>query len=336
VSLAVVQHAELERVAAQILARLGATPENAAAVARLLVKADLAGHESHGLRLLAVYADAIKQGRTDPAATPAIERDGGTTVVVDGRRAFGQVTGPFAADLAAERALAHGTAAVAVRDGAHLGRLADVVEQAADRGVIAFLFTNDAGAGQVVAPWGAVEGRLATNPLAVGIPRTPPPHLVLDMATSVAAHGVIRVHERRGLDVPGEWRTDDVLQPLGGVKGYGLALVVEILAGVLSGTGFSRPDPGDDRQGVFLLALDPGRFLEPARFAADVEAMLGYVTAAERAEGIDEIFVPGELSAGTAERRRTEGVPLDDATWTELEQLGRELDVPLPSRRSSA
>jgi LDH2 family malate/lactate/ureidoglycolate dehydrogenase len=323
-----VPHEELEQAAAGVLERLGATPANAETVARLLVKADLTGHESHGVRLLAVYADSIRQGLTDPAATPRIERDDGTTIVVDGRRAFGQVTGVHAAELAAGRALRHGVAAVAVRGGAHLGRLADAVERAAELGAIAFLFANDAGAGQVVAPFGGAEGRLATNPLAVGIPRARPPHLVLDMATSVAAHGTIRVRERRGEDVPDAWRAEGVLQPLGGMKGYGLALVVEVLAGVLSGTGFSRPDPGPDLQGVFLLALDPGRFLPRERFDADVESLLGYVTGGERLPEVDEILVPGEASWRSAERRRTEGVPVDDATWAELETLCGELGLP--------
>ncbi len=325
-----VAYEELEAAAAGVLEALGAPPDHAEVVARLLVKADLAGHESHGLRLLAVYADAIRRGETDPAATPAIERDDGTTVVVDGRRAFGQVTGVLAADLAAERALAHGVAAIAVRDGAHVGRLADVVERAAGRGVVTLMFANDAGSGQVVAPHGGAEGRLATNPLAAGVPRARPPHLVLDMATSVAAHGAIRVRERRGAEVPPGWQANGVLQPLGGIKGYGLALVVEILAGILSGAGFSRPAPGHDTQGVFLLALDPGRFLDRDRFIADVEALLGYVGSAERLPGTDEILVPGELSFRTAERRRVEGVPLDDATRVELDALCAELGVPVP------
>lgn len=327
----VVAHQELEASAAGVLEALGATPDNAAVVARTLVKADLAGHESHGLRLLAVYAEAIRRGKTDPVAIPTIERDDGTTVVVDGRSAFGQVTGILAADLAAERALAHGVAAVAVRDGAHVGRLADVVERVADGGAVALMFTNDGGSGQVVAPYGGAEGRLATNPLAVGVPRTPRPHLILDMATSVVAHGVITTRERRDEELPDGWRCDDVLQPLGGVKGYGLALVVEILAGILSSTGFSRPGPHADPQGFFLLALDPGRFLDRDRFATDIEAMLGYVTGAKRLPGVDEILVPGEVSWRTAERRRVEGVPVDDATWAELDKLCAELGVPVPT-----
>jgi LDH2 family malate/lactate/ureidoglycolate dehydrogenase len=322
----------LEAFTASVLERLGAPPAHAARVAGLLVRADLGGHESHGVRLLSVYAASIRDGITDPAAAPVVAKDSGTTLIVDGRRSFGQLSAALAVELAASRARLRGLAAVAVRDGCHVGRLADYAEQAAAAGAIAIVAANDAGTSQVVVPYGGTEPRLATNPLAIGIPRAGAPHLVVDMATSVAAHGIIRVRERRGEEVPPEWRSEGALQPLGGAKGTGLALAVDVLAGILTGTGFSH-DPGErpDLQGFFVVALDPWRFVQPERFEADVEALVAWVKTAPPAPGFDEVLVPGESAARAAARNTQEGVPVDDATWSELAALAEELGIPLPT-----
>ena len=199
----------------------------------------------------------------------------------------------LATDLAAERALAHGVAAVAVRRSGHAGRLADYADRACERGVALLAFANDSGAEQTVAPPGAREARLSTNPIAAGIPRAQSPHFVIDLSTSVAAFGKVRVLQEAGELVPVEWMRDGLLQALGGAKGFALALLVESLAGVVSGAGAVSADPGPDDQGVFLLAFDPARFGEPADLAARLEAMLGYVMSAPREDGADPLRVPG-------------------------------------------
>jgi len=150
-----------------------------------------AGHPSHGIRLVGEYCDRCRSGRIDAAARPAVERDHGSTLVLDGRRAVGQIAAMVPVDLAVERAREHGVPIVAMCRGGHMGRLADYVERGAEAGMIVILAANDSGANQVVALHGSVEPRLATNPLAVGVASPEPPHLVLDMSTSVASRGAI-------------------------------------------------------------------------------------------------------------------------------------------------
>jgi LDH2 family malate/lactate/ureidoglycolate dehydrogenase len=328
---AVVHANGLRACAAAVFERLGAAPGDAAWVADLLVRAHLGGYESHGARLIPVYARACREGLTNPRGAPAIARDDGSTVVVDGGFAFGQVAARFATEVAVERAREHGVAAVALRRSAHVGRLADYVELAAGRGVVALMAANDAGANQVVPPAGGAEGRLSTNPLAVGVPRERPPHLVVDMSTTVAAQGKVRVLRRLGTEPPVEWLAGDgLLAPLGGAKGTGLALAVEVLSGILTEAGFSGPDPGPEHQGVFLLALDPGRFLPPERFRADVEALVAYVKSSPALEPGGEVLVPGEASARTRAERAERGLPVDPVTWAELNELCAELGVAPP------
>ena len=272
---------------------IGARPDDAARVAELLVRAELGGHPSHGMRRLAQYAEAARAGTIVPSARAEIVRDEGSTLTVDGHHALGQVVCTFATDVAAERALAHGVAAVGVRSSGHCGRLADYADRACGHGVVLLAFANDSGAEQTVAPPGGLAARLSTNPLAAGIPRARAPHLVLDLATSVAAFGKVRVLQDAGRPVPEEWMRNGVLQPLGGAKGFALALLVEALAGVVSGAGAVSADPGPDDQGAFVLAFDPARFGEPDELADRLEAMLGYVLDVPLEDGAEPLRVPG-------------------------------------------
>jgi uncharacterized oxidoreductase len=281
------------RFAQDVVERMGGRPEDARRVAELLVRADLGGHPSHGLRRLQQYARGWREGTIMPSAHAEIVRDEGSAVTLDGRQALGQVVCTLAADVAAERALEHGVAAVAVRHSGHAGRLADYADRACEHGVVLFAFANDSGAAQTVSPPGGLAARLSTNPLAAGIPRARAPHLVIDMSTSVAAYGKVRVLQDAGRPVPEEWMRDGLMQPLGGAKGFALALLVEALAGVVSGAGAASADPGPDDQGVFMLAFDPARFGEPAALADRLEAMLGYVLDVPLRPGADPLRAPG-------------------------------------------
>ena len=238
---------------------------DAARLAELLVRAEVGAIPAMGCGGSASTRGAWRNGTIVPSARAEIVRDEGSTLTLDGRRALGQVVCTLAADLAAGRALEHGVSAVAVRHSGHVGRLADFADRACGHGVAVLLFANDSGASQEVAPPGAAAARLSTNPLAAGIPRPQAPHLVVDLATSVAAHGKVQVLQDGGLPVPEAWMRDGLLQPLGGAKGFALGLLVEALAGVVSGAGAVSATPGPDDQGVFLLAFDPGRFGPPGR-----------------------------------------------------------------------
>jgi LDH2 family malate/lactate/ureidoglycolate dehydrogenase len=272
---------------------MGAREEDAERAAELLVRAEVGGHPGHGLRRLRQYANAWRAGTIVPSARAEMVVDAGSTLILDGHRALGQVVCTLAADRAAERAHEYGVAAVAVRRSGHCGRLADYADRVCARGAAVLLFANDSGAAQGVAPPGAREARLSTNPLAAGIPRARAPHLVVDLSTSVAAHGKVRVLEEAGAPVPEEWMRDGLLQPLGGFKGFALGLLVEALAGVVSGAGAASPTPGPDDQGVFMLAFDPTRFGEPGDLGERLEAMLAYVAGAPMQPGADPLRIPG-------------------------------------------
>jgi uncharacterized oxidoreductase len=322
---------ELEGLANALLQAAGVPAKPAATVAEHLVGAELTGHGSHGLRLLGDYCDRCRAGWLDPAATACVERDDGSTARLDGRRALGQVAGMAAMELAIERANGYGVAVVTLRRSGHLGRLADYVARAADRGVIAIFAANDSGANEVVAPHGAVDARLATNPIAVGIPRRAAPHLVLDMSTSIASHGTIELLGLEGARVPQEWTSGGTLLPLGGAKGTGLALVVEVLAGMLSGAGFSNGERhDDDYQGAWIAALDPGRFFPPGKLATEVERLVGHVRSARPRDTGVEVLVPGEHGERCRERALAEGVRLPLRLWDELAARARDHGVRLP------
>lgn len=319
-------------MAVSMLEAVGAPARAAETTAAMLVRADLEGHGSHGVRLLPDYCSRCRSGTVDPTATPRIERDDGSTVVLDGQRALGQVAGLFAAELAEERAREHGVAVVTMRFSGHLGRLAGYVERLAANGVVAVLVVNDSGANQLVAPYGSGEGRLATNPIAIGIPRPTPPHLVLDMATSVASHGTVEQHRLSGAAVPEGWTAGNVLLPLGGAKGTGLALAVDVLAGVLSGAGSSGEARVYDYQGVWMLALDPERFLDPGRLETETERLVRYVRSATPLPR-HEVLVPGERSARAVEALLRDGIPVLGPVWASLCELATELHVPIPDHR---
>jgi uncharacterized oxidoreductase len=308
-----------------VLVADGADPDAAAAVADHLVDADLSGHASHGVYRLTEYHRACRSGQVDPQARPAIDRDDGTTITIDGRRSFGQVAARFAVDAAVERSGRHGVCVATVRSSSHIGRLADAAARLADSRRIGIVMTNDSGANQVVAPHGGTEGRLATNPIAFGIPRSQPPHLVFDMATSETSHGTALLEARRAGD--GDTAAG-LLRPLAGHKGYGLGLMVDVLAGILSGAGWSGPHPGDDYQGICLIAIDPGRFADG--FAASVDDLVAWVKSSPPT-GTEPVLAPGE--PGALARAGATGIPVDPMTWAELRAVFAETGV-APPRRS--
>ena len=300
------------------------------------MRAEVGGHPSHGLRRLVQYAAATRAGTIVPSARAEIVRDEGSTLTVDGHQALGQVVCTLATDLAAERALEHGVAAVAVRHSGHCGRLADYADRACGHGVILLAFANDSGAEQTVAPPGGLAARLSTNPLAAGIPRPGPPHLVVDLATSVAAFGKVRVLQDAGQPVPEEWMRDGLLQPLGGAKGFALALLVEALAGVVSGAGAVSADPGPDDQGIFLLAFDPARFGEPADLAERLEAMLGYVDGRPARAGRRSAAHPRAAACRRCRSTRTRASSSRRRSRRSCRSLARELGAAWSSSRPRA
>jgi uncharacterized oxidoreductase len=330
---------ELERFATDVLVAVGARPEDAAPMAQVVVASDLAGHESCGLRQLPSYVDAVRSGLVDPAARPVVDLDRGSLLRVDGRTGFGHVTFRFATDLVVERARAHGICGVAVHNTHYLGRVADFADGAARAGVVTMAFLNQSGSCQVVAPHGGTQPRLATNPVAFGVPRSrlEGPHLVVDLATSAVAAARLAEHrDRGGPDVP-EWVTPDGVQlPVGGAKGFGLALVVEALAGALAGAGTVRPDPLADAQGGFVVGVDASVLRPLADVTADLDVALDHVRTSAPADAAEPVRIPGEGTAARTAQRRADGVPVQDHTWRRLLTLAEDLGVRPPDTDPSS
>src|SRR5882762_2345393 len=278
-----IRAADLERLAAEIFAVRDVPRDDAEWIATLLVRANLRGHDSHGVIRVPQYCAALKSGHLNPTPKIQFAVDTPTIAVLDGDHGFGQVVARRGTALVLERARTHGLAAVALRRTSHVGRLADYAETIAAEGLVGLLWAN-AKSGLNVAPWGGSGKRLGTNPHAIAIPG-PGGAIAMshDFATSVWAEGKLRVKFNRGESAPpgimlngrGEPSTDPreyyadpvgSLLTAGGHKGYGLSLAVEILAGILSGAGAASGEKSVFRNGTLIVCLDPERFMPAAEF----------------------------------------------------------------------
>jgi hydroxycarboxylate dehydrogenase B len=337
----IIARERLETTATRIFTALGTPPDDAQWIATLLVRANLRGHDSHGVIRIPQYVAGVRKGEVDPTAQIAMIAETPVTAVVDGRRGFGQVVARRGTEIAVAKARASGLSAVGLRNASHIGRLADYAEMAARAGLVALLWVN-AVHGLNVAPWGGASRRLGTNPHAVGVPGPDGPAMLLDFATSVVAEGKLRVKRNRKQSAPPGWFLDaagapatdperfygdppGALLPAGDHKGYGLALAVEILGGILSGSGAAGPGEGVFQNGTLLVCLDVERFLPRAEFDRQVAAMFKWVKSAPLAPGVAEILVPGQPEARLEASLQRAGITLDEETWRQIEIVAAEL-----------
>jgi LDH2 family malate/lactate/ureidoglycolate dehydrogenase len=340
----------LRTLVARACEKMGARPEDASQVADSLVRANLCGTDSHGVFRLAQYHEWWKKGLLDAAARPNLIEETPSAAKVDGHHTFGQVVAAFATGVAIEKARRSRMAVVTVTRSNHVGRLADYAEAIQHAGMIGLVTANDCGAGQCVVPWGGMEPRLATNPIAMGIPGGTGGGILLDFATSAAASGKVRQLMLRGEAAPPGWLIDatgkettdpaylfteppGALLPAGGHKGYALSLAVEVLSGILSGAGFPRPNPGpEEMNGMFILALDVAWFLPLDQFRAQVDQLAAYIKSARPLPGRGPVKIPGEPEREEATRRAREGIPLNEQTWAKvagvLSDLGLSAELP--------
>ena len=336
----------LRSLVARACERMGALRQDAEHVAASLVKANLCGYDSHGVFRLAQYYQWWKQGLLKPAAQPVVAEERGFAALVDGHWAFGQVVARFASQVALRRAQVGGLAVITAKNSNHVGRLADVVEIVKDAGLIGLAAVNDSGAGQCVVPWGGMDGRLSTNPIAVGVPGGDGPGVLFDFSTSAAASGKVRQLLLRGAETPDGWLIDasgsptrdpgslfrephGFLLPAGGHRGYALSLLVEVLAGILSGAGFANANPGpEEMNGLFILALDPSWFMPLGTFRTHVDQLTSYVKTTRPMPGTGPVHIPGERSREEAVRRERAGIALDDTSCVALAAVLTHLGLP--------
>jgi uncharacterized oxidoreductase len=335
---------QLHELAARVFAALGAPEPDARWIATLLVRANLRGHDSHGVIRIPQYVASVRRGETNPRPEITTSQETPTTAVVDGDLGFGQVVARRATEVALDRAAVHGLGGVGVRRSNHVGRLADYVEMAAERGYVGLMWTNAATAVSVV-PHGGVERRLSTNPLAIAVPG---PNggvaLSVDMATSIVAEGKVRVKRNRKEPLPVGWAIDGKgepvtdstafygppragLLPMAAHKGTALGLVVEVMAGILSGAGAIGAATGPVLNGSFILLVDVARFLPLDSFTRQVSDLVAWVKSSAPAAGVAGVLVPGEPEARMERERGAHGVPVEDETWSQIETIAAELGV---------
>jgi uncharacterized oxidoreductase len=329
------------RFASALLVASGARQSGADLVARHLVESDLAGVHSHGLLRVPQYLDEIARGEIDPAAEPTRESGAGAFVRIRGNRCFGQLAGALAVGEAREVVLEHGVAVATVRDTGHAGRIGAYVESLARSGVLAIAFCSGPRAGHRVAPFGGVEGRLATNPIAYAFPAGAGP-IIADFSTSAVPEGVVRRLHSLGRSLPaGAVQTGDgvttedpgvlyaqpsgTILPLGGPsfghKGFALGLLVEAMATLLAGDETADAARFGNNLAIVAIAVDQA-------FAGRADRLAAYVRSARPADPRRPVLMPGDPERDAA--ARVGGVRIDAPTWSALTVLAEERRVQPP------
>lgn len=345
---ATIDPARLRAVLADILHAAGASRPDAEATAELLVEADLRGIDSHGSHLIGLYVSRLRAGHIRPDATLTIIRDDGPMLLLDAGLGLGQPAGLAAIAHGVERSARHGVSVVAVREATHLGALAAYTERAARAGRICLCFQNGP---VLVPPYGSVTPLLSTNPLSYAIPAGEADPIVFDIATTAVAGNKLLLAKKRGdTELPAGWANDtrglpttdpaaasvDHLQWFGGHKGFGLALLVEVLAGALTGSCFGTTEnsagetTGRERvaKGFLFVTIDPARLMPPEDFAARVDALIHDIHTAEPAEGVARVLVPGQLEHERRRSRERDGIPLPAALVADIDRHAADFALP--------
>jgi hydroxycarboxylate dehydrogenase B len=339
----------LATFAASILTHAGGDADRAGRVADRLVSANLTGHDSHGVGMIPAYVDGILAGELVPDATLEVVQDKGPFLLVDGHLGFGHVIAEDAMALAIDRARASHFAVLSLRNSFHLGRLGDWGAMAAEAGFICILYANVQSPRPLVAPFGGSDARFVTNPYCTAIPATEKhPMFLLDMATSTIAMGKARVAHLSGKAVPdgslidakGNPTNDPAvvfddaggsLTTFGQHKGFGLALLGDILGGSFSGGGAYSPDrevPARIVNNMLAILIDPDVFGLAESFGVDMDAYTDWVKASPPAPGTGGVQLPGDPERLSRETRTAQGIPLDAGTWAQLVETALKAGVP--------
>jgi LDH2 family malate/lactate/ureidoglycolate dehydrogenase len=327
----------------------GVPATDARLIADTLVQADLWGHQSHGVLRLGWYLDRLRNKVMNPVTTPKFAADAGAIAVIDGHDGVGHVLTVLAAREAIKRAKAHGIGAVAVRMSNHFGTCMYYTLMGAREGCVMLLTTNG---GPAMAPWGGRRKIIGTNPWSVAAPAGTRAPFVVDMATTGVARGKIYLARNKRLPIPLGWAInsagepttdpqeaiDGIILPMAEHKGYAIAAMVDMLAGVLTGSGFlsavHSPYKTAEKSncGHLMIALHIEAFQPLAQFNARMEQFIAEIKSVPLAKGFDEVFYPGEIEAKNDTRNRGDGIRFPDDTLADLKQVAREtgLEARLP------
>jgi uncharacterized oxidoreductase len=337
-----VQAGRLTAIGAALLRAAGASQEEAEAVSSGCVNANLVGHDSHGIIAVPTYIDRIRAGHIVPSAQWSIVRESAATTVIDGHWGFGFFVNAKAMQLTIEKAKKTDVAACTVFRQSHVGRLAAYPLMAVQEGMIGLATADSGRAPKMVAPFGGREARLGTNPISIAVPSDLDAPFYLDMATSAVAAGKVLLAAARGERIPTGWivgsdgrqstdptqlKKGGALLPLGGTEGYkgsGLAAMVEVLCGLLTGLGFGVEPSGRHNDGCFMAVFRVEAFRPLAEFKKEVAEFARYLKATPPSEGSAGVLYPGEMEYLCEGERRKSGIDVEDATWNKLVALAGE------------
>ncbi|MDP7605025.1 MAG: malate/lactate/ureidoglycolate dehydrogenase [Alphaproteobacteria bacterium] len=334
----------LQTLASTIFAAIGCDGDEAGTVARFLVKANLSGHDSHGVVRIPRYIEYWRMGAVLPNRRAEAVWQNDAIALFDGNKGFGQTIGGQVMAAGIEMAARQGLAMVGLKNVGHLGRIGDWAEQAAAAGQASIHFVNTTGRGNRVAPYGGSDRRLSTNPIAIGMPMGGREPLIFDAATSVLAEGKILVARNKGVELPDGVLLDSAGQPtndpntlyadpggailaMGGHKGSGLAVMADLLAGVMAGGGCTRPGMDMLENGMLSILMDPALFADMGFFAGETARFADWVQASPPIEEGGEVLLPGDIERRNQLEREADGIPLDDTTWQQILETARAVDV---------
>ncbi|WP_108660970.1 Ldh family oxidoreductase [Acuticoccus kandeliae] len=343
----------LEAYAAAVFAHAGLPEADAATIARGLIKANLRGLDSHGVSRMPMYIERLRRGLVNPRPEIRVEEVAGAVASVDGDNAFGFLAAHRAMDEAMRLAESAGIGLAGVRNSTHFGMSALYVMQALERGFVSMVFTNSSPAFPV---HGGRTAFLGAAPIAAGIPggKSGVPFL-MDMSMTILARGKIRLAAMRGdpipeglaLDAEGRPTTDaqkafeGVILPFGGMKGSILSMLMDLMAGALTGAnyggdvkGLYYDHTGPQNVGHLMFAIRPDLFIPRAELEARMDTFVERVRALPRAAGVDEILMPGEPEVRTEAKRRAGGIPITDNIVRDLTILGESEGVAFPAPRA--
>ncbi len=340
------RHDHLENFCIQVLHRLGVPQEEAGITASTLVTANLRGVDTHGVTRLPAYVAKLRGGALKPTVTLTTERETSATALLNGHDGIGQVISYRAMQLAIRKAKVAGVCYVAVKNSNHLGACAYYPMMALEHDMIGFTATN---ASPRLAPTGGVERLFGNNPWSIAVPAGQRQPVVLDMANSVVAAGKIRTFLREGKPIPEGWAltkdgeptTDPaaalkgILLAIGGYKGYGIILLVDLLTGVLTDSNYGPRVKGIDqdaepaRVAHSFLALDLAAFTDVVAFKTRMDAYIDEIKSSKKGKGSDVIYLPGEPEHLRVRERMAKGIPLHPKVAEELRAIGKDLGVPI-------
>jgi L-2-hydroxycarboxylate dehydrogenase (NAD+) len=339
--------ARVRRFLATAFERLGMPAGDAQVVAQLMTEAELQGSDGHGVIRLVPYARRIRAGGINLKPDIRVIKEKAAMALVDGDNGMGHLVMQQATERAIAKARQCGVAWVGSRLSNHAGPASLYARMALAHDMVGMYFA--VGNANHLPPWGGLDMLLSTNPIAVAVPAGEEPPVVLDMATTVAAYGKVKAKAQRGEHMPVGWMIDrqgqpltdpkraeeGFLMPIGGYKGYGLAMIVGLLAGTLNGAAmgsevvdFNHDDVTTTNTGQAILVIDPDAFGELDAFKARVDKLVRELRASERMPGVDRIWMPGEQSHAKRIANERDGLALPAALRTQLDTFARDIGIP--------